>query len=278
MAIVFALLCLAFAAGNDLLFKFYARKKRSKGYFAAIVGLVWLLVTVWLPMAPESNWRMTLIWGAISGFFSITANLLLLEAMERLGAGLCSTVYRLNLVPVVIGAAVLLNESLSLIQWIGVALATAAVLAFLPRGDKAGKFVLAGFLMVLIAAFLRAGMGLSYRFGFLNGADRNMVVVVNSLFWILGGVLFAVFREKQSLKEQPHIWRYGGLSGLLVAGIVFTMAAALQYGEASIVLPIAQMSFLLTFGCSALFLHEKMTKSVWVGIVCGVGAVLLLSI
>lgn len=278
MAIIFALLCLVFAAGNDLLFKFYARKKRSKGYFAAIVGLVWLLVTVWLPMSPESNWRMTLIWGAISGFFSISANLLLLEAMERLGAGLCATVYRLNLVPVVIGAALLLDESLLPMQWVGVGLATAAVLAFLPRGDKAGKFALAGFLMVLIAAFLRAGMGLSYRFGFLNGADRNMVIVVNSVFWIIGGLLFAWFREKQSLKGQEHIWRYGSLSGILVAGIVFTMAAALQFGEASIVLPIAQMSFLLTFACSAIFLKEKMTRSVWVGIVCGIGAVLLLSI
>lgn len=277
MAIVFALLCLVFAAGNDLLFKFYARKKRSKGYFAAIVGLVWLLVTCWLPMSPESNWRMTIIWGSISGFFSITANLLLLEAMERLGAGLCSTVYRLNLVPVVIGAALLLHESLLPMQWVGVGLALVAVLAFLPRGDAA-KFALAGFLMVLAAALLRAGMGLSYRFGFLNGADKNMVVVVNSIFWIIGGLLFAWFREKQSLKKQPHIWRYGSLSGLLVAGIVFTMAGALNYGKASIVLPIAQMSFLLTFACSAVFLHEKMTKSVWVGIVCGIGAVLLLSI
>ena len=112
-----------------------------------------------------------------------------------------------------------------------------------------------------------------------NGkGDRNMVIVVNSVFWIIGGLLFAWFREKQSLKGQEHIWRYGSLSGVLVAGIVFTMAAALQFGEASIVLPIAQMSFLLTFACSAIFLKEKMTRSVWVGIVYGIGAVLLLSI
>ena len=279
MAIFFALLSLVFAAGNDLVFKFYARKSRSKGYFAALVGVFWLLFTFYLPMSPEANWSATLIWGGISGFFSITANLLLLESMERLGAGLCATIYRLNMVPVVLGAAVLLDETLTAGQWCGVVLAVLAVLAFFPGGGKGADFALGGFLMVLAAAFLRAGMGLSYRFGFLNGADRNMVVVVNSVFWIVGGLLYAWCREKRpALKEQPHLVRYGALSGFLVAAIVFTMAASLQYGEASVVLPIAQMSFLLTFLCSVWFLHEKFSLRTAAGIVCGIGAVLLLSI
>ena len=280
MAIFFALLCLISAAVNDLVFKLYARKSRSKGYFATLVGVFWLLSTVWLPVASGTDWRMSLLWGGISGFFSITANLLLLEAMERLGAGLCATIYRLNMVPAVVGAAVLLNETLTAPEWCGIALAVGAVLAFLPpRGGKAGNFAMGGFLMVLAAAFLRAAMGLSYKFGLLRGADCNMIVMVNSFFWIVGGLIYAYLREKRpSIREQPHLLRYGAIAGLVTAAICLTMAAALQYGEASVVLPIAQMSFLLTFICSAWFLHEKMRWTTILGMACGIGAVLLLSL
>jgi len=277
VAVVFALLCLVFAAGNDLVFKFYARRSRSKGYFVTLVGAVWLLAACCFPLSFPIDWRATLLWGVVSGFFSVAANLLLLEAMERLGAGLCATIYRLNMVPAVLGAAVLLHEELSAMQWVGVALAIAAVLAFFPKGQR-GKFVLAGFLMALAAALLRAAMGLSYRFGFLHGADRNMVVVIDSLFWVAGGILYALWREKSPLRDQRHLVRYGLGSGLLVAGIVFTMAASLQYGRASIVLPIAQMSFLVTFFGSVIFLHEKAPRMTWIGVACGIGAVLLLSL
>ena len=280
MAIFFALLCLISAAVNDLVFKLYARKSRSKGYFATLVGVFWLLVTVWLPVAPGTSWGMSILWGGISGFFSITANLLLLEAMERLGGGLCATIYRLNMVPAVVGAAVLLHETLTASEWCGIALAVGAVLSFLPpRGGKQSNFAMGGFLMVLAAAFLRAAMGLSYKFGLLNGADANMIVMVNSFFWIVGGLIYAYLREKHpSIREQPHLLRYGAGAGFMTAAICLTMAAALKYGEASVVLPIAQMSFLLTFICSAWFLHEKMRRTTIIGLACGIGAVLLLSL
>lgn len=279
MAIFYALLCLVSAAVNDLLFKLYARKSRSKGYFAFLSGISFFFIMVFLPRAESMSWGATLLWGGISGFFSITANLLLLEAMERLGAGLCSTIYRLNMVPVVLGAALLLDEALTPSQWVGVVLAVGSVLAFLPRGGKKSGFALGGFLMVLAAAFLRAGMGLSYKFGLLNGGDRNTIVLINSFFWIGGGFLYAYLREKRpSLREQPHLLRYGAVAGLITAAICLTMAAALQYGEASVVLPIAQMSFLLTFVCSVWFLHEKMRWTTIAGLACGIGAVLLLSL
>ena len=56
------------------------------------------------------------------------------------------------------------------------------------------------------------------------------------------------------------------------------MAKALQYGAAGVVLSIAQMSFLGTLLLSVLFLKEKLEKFKVAGIVCGVAAILLLSL
>lgn len=63
-------------------------------------------------------WQTTLFWGCASGFLSVSANILLIEAMGIQSAGICSTVYRLNLGPAVLGAWLLLEEEeISGLHW-----------------------------------------------------------------------------------------------------------------------------------------------------------------
>ena len=280
MAVIYAFCCLAFAACNDFVFKLFTRHARSKGQFVTLVGICWFLALAGLPRNPESSWKMTLLWGGISGFFSVSSNILLIEAMARQSAGLCSTIFRLNMVLVVLGATLFLNETLNLLQWCGIAFAVAAVLAFLPRkndGETASQNDrMIGFAMVLGAALLRAGMGLSYKYGFLQGADQNGVAAANSIFWIFGGLLYAFLVERNFKKPDKLLLGYGTLSGVLVSGIVFFMAASLKLGNASIVLPIAQMSFLGTLLLSVLFLKEKVDILKIIAVFCGTAAILLL--
>ena len=70
---------------------------------------------------------------------------------------------------------------------------------------------------------------------------------------------------------------YGALSGVFVAGIIYCMARSLALGDASIVLPIQQMSFLATFFLGVIFLKEKVTWRKIAALGCGVAALLLLS-
>lgn len=276
MAILFAFCCLGFSAVNDFVFKLYARKVRSRGMFVALIGMVWLLLLGWLPRGPETSLTATWVWGSISGLFSVAGNLLLIEAMGRQSAGLCSTIYRLNLVLVVAGAWLFLGEALTGMQLAGVVLALAAILAFLPKRNGVPLEKL-GFRLVVLAAVLRAGMGLAYRYGFLHGADRNGVIVINSLFWIAGGLLYARWREGRLTLPDRKLLFYGTVSGLLVVGIVFCMAAALQFGEAGIVLPIAQMSFLGTYLLGMVFLKEPLTRRGMLALAAGIAGVVLLS-
>ncbi len=285
MAIFWAFACMFFAACNDLLFKFFAGKNRGNGFFVSVVGVVWLVVALipaLLGQAP-ADWRATIIWGCISGFFSLAGNIMMLDAMRSLDVGVCSTIYRLNLVPVTVGAALILNENITPIQYAGIAAACLAILAFIPRNQSEVKRKLGwAFIVMIIASLLRAGMGLSYRYGFLHGASETYVVVVNSLFWIFGGVLYAFWRERQLMPYNKQDWKnlffLGGLSGALVTGIVITMALMLKLGNASVVLPIAQMSFLVTGALGIWLFKERLTVSKAMAFILGVAAVLLLSI
>lgn len=279
MAIVYAVACLLCSAGNDFIFKLFARKKRSRGSFLGSVGLVWFLVMLaMLPLRME-NWQTTLFWGCASGFLSVSANILLIEAMGMQSAGICSTVYRLNLVPAVLGAWLLLEEEISGLHWLGIATAVAAVLCFLTLSEnRSHRFARLGIILVVIAAFFRAGMGIEYRYAFTHGADTTGVMLINALFWTGGGLLYACFRERELMKIDRSALLYSLVNGLFVVGVIYFMAAGLACGKAGVVLPIAQMSFPGTLLLSALFLKEKITYWKLAGIACGVAAILLLSL
>lgn len=283
MAVFFAFCCICCSASNDFVFKLFARKPRSRGLFVFTIGSAWSAASLFLPELRGSEWQTTIIWGVISGLFSVIGNLLLIEAMGKQSAGLCSTIYRLNLALVVPGAWILFKEQNSLLQGLGIAAAFAAVLFFLPGSFSGAKHSdgKLGLFLVIIAAVMRAGMGLSYKYGFNLGASPNGVNLINGFCWIIGGLFYFLLRERSTFEAggaDKKLAGYGILSGLLVFGIVFFMAHSVRLGNASIVLPIMQMSFVVTFILSAVFLKEKLTVYKFMALACGAAALILLSI
>ena len=291
MAITYAFCCLFFSALNDFIFKLFANssaggggaKKRSCGMFVSIVGLIWFVFALFLPHAEGTTLRATVLWGCISSFFSLVGNILLIESMSYQSAGVSSTIYRLNMVLVVIGAFLFLGEPLTPYIVAGVVCAFVAVMAFIPKrtsetaAQDAAKAKL-GFTLAVIASVLRACMGLSYKYGFSHQADVNGVQALNAFFWLAGGVLYSLLREHKLTMPTKHDWVIGLTSGVFVAGIVFFMARMNACGNASVVNPIAQMSFLGTFLLSVVFLKEKMTKQTAIAVLFGILAIIFLTI
>ena len=204
MAVLYAVLCLFCSAGNDFLFKLFARKPRPRGIFCTLIGIFWTALTIiCFPVDFVTNWRATLLWGCIIGTFSIVANILLIEAMGFQSAGVCSTIYRLNLVPVVFGAWIMLGEKVIPVHWVGICLAIAAVLCFLTISDtdkKKVKRARLGLYMVILASLLRAGMGISYKYAFIYGADQYGFVTITGIFWIIGGLIYTTFQRTEKFK------------------------------------------------------------------------------
>ena len=291
MAITYAFCCLFFSALNDFIFKLFANsssgeggtKKRSCGLFVSIVGLIWFAFTIGLPHKEGTTLQATLLWGFISGFFSLVGNILLIESMGYQSAGVSSTIYRLNMVLVVIGAFLFLGEPLTPTIVAGVVCAFVAVMAFIPKrtaetaAQDAAKAKL-GFTLAVLASVLRACMGLSYKYAFSHQADVNGVTALNAFCWLAGGVLYSLIREHKLSLPTKHDWLIGLTSGIFVSGIVFFMAWMNACGNASVVNPIAQMSFLGTFLLSAIFLKEKMTKQKVIAVLFGIVAIIFLTI
>lgn len=251
MGIGYALLSMLFAGVNDFIFKQYisAHPRRGLGLFMAGVGLVWTglcgagMAITHAPLRLDS-WPIVLGAGACS----FVANVLFINSFRVYPAGTGATIYRLNLVLVAVLSFLWLREAVTAWKVAGIVLGVVAVVA-LGRADATvetrAKATVTGALMLAAACVCRALMGILYKLASTYGIPQFTLLAVNGLCWLLGGLLLVAL-ARDPWRPDARLLRFAAASGLLVVGIVYGMFAATRHADASIAIPITQMSFLVT--------------------------------
>ena len=267
MGIIFAVCSMFFAGLTDFFFKKYTdHLQTSLGCFFAGIGLVWATVfAIPLLIQGQANWHGWPI-ALAAGLTSILANILLVTALFRLDAGVGSTVYRLNLVLVPILAAIFLTEPVNAAKMIAISLGVGAVLlVYQPVGDPLAtltgrnRFATAlPFILLVTAASIRAVMGLLFKVGANHGVGQYEFLVVTGSCWFAGGILYGLVSRGRLLPSLRDS-RYAITTGLVICGNVLFLALAVKYGEASVVVPISQLSFTITILLARVVLHERLT-------------------
>ena len=264
IGLAFALGSMVFAGLTDFYFKKYVNRTGVPlGSFLAGIGLVWVaffaVPLVWRGEANWHGWPLALAAGATS----IVANILLVKALCSLDAGVGSTVYRLNMVVVLVLGIVLFAEPVNAMKLTAVSLGVVAVLLMYQpahvAGDTACRQSMLPFILVVIAAGLRAGMALLYKYAMDQGVGREEFLVINGACWLLGGLLLALLHREAPLPSARG-WRYALVTGLVICGNVYFLALALTHGQLSIVVPISQLSFTITLLLGWRLLGETLTK------------------
>lgn len=222
----------------------------------------------------SSSW----VFGLSAGISVAIANILLLESLRHMEVSLGSTIYRLNTIAVVLFSILFLGESMNLIKLSGIVCGVVAVL-FLYRqqhSDGLHATLKTGLVIVLIGALLRAIYGVLTKAGLLNGANADALMLISAICWIVSGLIYAIWIEKHfSITRQ--MFAYSAASGLLVYGIVRTLVLALTYGEASIVVTIANMSFLMALLAAVILKMEVLSWRKIIAMFFAVSAIALLS-
>jgi len=279
--LLLAVVSMVCAAANDFVFKLYARRHDSTGSYLAIIGFVWAGVFIgFLPsLACLLNYK-TAAWGIISGVFSICANILLVKSLAKEDVGICATIYRLNLVPAALLAFILFKEPVTVPRLTAIATGIVAIWLFSwPSRKSASKFVFSLVIWLTVtASLLRAGMGLSYKAGLLNGANEYGLLVINGFIWIIGGTICHFVVDQKKWRIPPATVAFGVLSGVLVCGITLFMMLALKHGDASLVLPVTQMSFALTALAGIVVIREPLTFKKCLGIALAMICILLMGV
>lgn len=263
ISVIFALLSLFFAGLNDVFFKKYAQKDRSNGMYVLGIGITWTVLQVFtfilkdVPFALDS---ITFIYGLTAGLFLTLSNILLLHSLTRINISLGSTIYRLNTIGVVILSFFVLHEPFGPIKFIGVTFGIVAVLFLYQKRDNTNhiNYPLSFFWAVIIASIFRATYGVVAKAGILAEADPELMLLLISSSWIIGGACYAKYREKRFRFTRKKA-AYSILSGILVFLIVNFLMLAIEHGQASVVIPIANMSFVIALFISVILRMERLT-------------------
>jgi len=102
------------------------------------------------------------------------------------------------------------------------------------------------------------------------------MLIIISASWVVGGGIYAILREKR-FRITWEKTRFIMISSILVVGIVNFLMLAIQHGEASTVIPIANMSFVIALLLSVALKMEKLNKMKIGAISCAIGSILLLA-
>ncbi len=277
-----AFLCLLASGLLDLVFKFYANRQRSRGMLIFGIGCVWtLLQSLYIGYSDavlQFN-EVTLFFGITAALFVTASNILLLECLGHLPISMGSTIYRLNTIPLVIMAFLFLGEDVGLIKGLGIAAGLLTViLLYKPdqkSPDQSNRFTLF-LILIIVASCVRALYGIFTKVGVSNGGDANSMMLFAAIGWCLGGLLYARFREHRVVLTADKL-KYIPVAGVLVFAIVWLLTTALTMGDASVVIPLANMGFVAAFVFSLVLKLERLTPRKLSAIFTAVVSIVLLS-
>lgn len=244
-------------------------------------GLVWLVLQLTYLSMTDAEIRLdevTILYGLLTGAFLVLANILLIESLTGLDVSLGSMIYRLNTIGVVAISFVLLAEDVGAVKLLGIGIGIAAVLILYRRSDGGGEMSIPilFFVLAVAASAFRAVYGAASKVALQQGAAAEGLLVIAAISWIVGGFAYAAFREKR-VRITGKKAAYAVVSGTLAFAVVNALIEALKNGEASVVVPIANLSFVVAMLLSVFLGMEQFSGRKYVAIGCAAVSVFLMA-
>ena len=277
----YALLSLVSAGILDVVFGRYSSGRPVSGAYLVATGMVVVLgqlVVLFAARVPFVLDPGPALWGIAAGAIALFANALLIESLARLAVSLGSTIYRLNTIAVVLFAVVFLDEALSALKVAGVLLGVVGVVLLYHRGARSGddRLLLAGVGIAVAASLLRAVFGIVSKVGLSNGTDPFLLMIYIGVGWTLAGAAYGAIRRGPRV-TLAAVLPYAATSGTLICLVASFLMLGLRAGEASVVIPIANMSFIVALVVAAALRMERITWRKVLAVGCAAIAIVLLT-
>jgi len=281
-AITFALLSLAAAGCLDVTFKRFSQKERSRGMYVFGCGVVWLTLQLVYLAANDTQLvfdETTVLYGVVTGILVAMANILLIESLTGLDVSLGSMIYRLNTIGVVAISFVLLSEDVGIFKIMGIGVGIFAVILLYRRAenDDGGVAVpLLFFILAIVASIFRAVYGAASKYALEQGAAPEGILIIAAGCWIIGGLVYAALRERR-VRITGKKAVYAFVSGILSFIVANALIKALSLGDASVVVPVANLSFAVAMVISVGLGMEALSGRKYVAIGCAILSVFMLA-
>jgi drug/metabolite transporter (DMT)-like permease len=218
------------------------------------------------------------LWGALAGAFLFVA---LYNFTRSLQGGAVSTnapIFRLNFTITAALAILILGETFTVTKAIALGAALIAVWLLLAEADtERGKADPASLARVLVATVAMAGTNFFYKVGLLAGAAPEMVVAAQAWAFATLAVAFALWRDG-SVRIPFNALHYAAPAALALFGAFVLLLHGLAAGPASVLVPVAQMSFVITALAGVVLFHERLDPRKSFGLAVAAAALVLFAV
>jgi drug/metabolite transporter (DMT)-like permease len=217
------------------------------------------------------------VWGMTAGVLVFVALYNFARSLSSGAVSIIVPVFRLSFAITAALAVWLLDEPLTGWKLAGLAASLAAVWLLLAgRPASAPRATASSVLRVLVATVAMGIVSLIYKLGAIAGGSPATVLTGQASVFLPLATLFAITRDR-GFHPPSGAWRYGATAAVLLLFGLVMLLAGLARGQASVLVPIAQLSFVVTAGLGFAFLRETLTLRRGFGLAFAIAALICLA-
>jgi drug/metabolite transporter (DMT)-like permease len=241
-------------------------------FFTSFVTL-YGLVTETLALGPSA------LWGAAAAVFAFTGFYNFAQSLKSGSVSIIAPIFRLSFTVTATLAIILLHEPLTGTKLAGIGLALIAVWLLLggTGGSSERKTRASSLVRVLVATVSVGVANLLYKYGLGAGATPASLLVVQATTVVLISGSLAAYIDG-GIRPVRRVWRYSITAAVLLSCAFVLLLEGLARGEASVLVPIAQMGFVVTAVIGFTFLREPFTPRRGVGLLAALAALASLAL
>jgi uncharacterized membrane protein len=215
------------------------------------------------------------LWGLLAGLFVYIGLYYFLRSLVAGLVSITAPIFRLNFIVTAFLAIVLLREPLTMAKLIGFLLALIAVwllLGALDRGySLTHKVTQRSLIQVSIATVAFGASNFFHKMGVEQGILPETMVAMQAAAFCPLATLFAWWAEGQ-LPPPVSTWRHALPSAIVLLFATLFLLHSLALGPASVLVPIAQMGFVVPAALGIAVLGEQLTLRKVAGLAAAVAA------
>ncbi len=233
------------------------------------VSIAYALATGTLVLSPGA------LWGALAGLVLLIGFTAFLRSLSDGPVSVAAPVLRLSFLFTALLAIVLLGEPLTAAKLAGFALSLAAI--WLLLGGGAGRRLSHTFLVEIGVATLALGAGnFFHKLGLLYGATPETGVAAQAAVFSSLATVVTLGGDRGYFIPRAA-WKHAAPAALILVFAFLLLLHALAVGPASVLVPIAQMGFIVTAGLGIVVLREPVTPRKLAGLAAALAALAVLA-
>jgi uncharacterized membrane protein len=279
-AIVYALVAMVCYGVTDFIYKQAATAGIRADHFLMAQG--WLfcpLVIVYAVATHTLVLNLAALWGSLAGAFVFIGFYFFIRSLAAGSVSTNASIFRLNFIVTVLLVVVWLGEPLTPSKIAGLALALLATWLLVGDGATADRAPDASRHSLWLVALATLAFGTSNFFhtmGLRHGAlPETLAVAQAALFMPLATVVVYVVDRK--LRPPPVTFKYSAPAAIVLLGATISLLRSVTGGEASVLVPIAQMGFVVAALLGIFMLGERVTTRKVIGLAMGLAALAVLA-